>query len=107
MKAEMNLNPRRKRLLALSGLMILALQAPSFAQAPGMSVLKYPVGARANALAGAFSAQAQDASAVSWNPSALSRLSSSQVYFYHSQFVMNTSYDYAAYAHPFGSHKAA
>ena len=102
----------KNRPAILLSLLILATgdwrPATAHAAAPtGMSFLKYAVGAKANALAGAYIASAQDASAIYWNPSAIASMPSSQIFFYHSQFVLNSDYNYAAYVHPFKTHKAA
>jgi len=97
----------------LSFFLLLAIHYPLFtihslyAAPTGMSFLKYAVGAKANALGGAYLAQAQDASAIYWNPSAIASMPSSQVFFYHSQFLLGSNYNYAAYVHPFKTHKAS
>ena len=78
-----------------------------YAVPTGMSFLKYAVGAKANAMGGAYLAQAQDASAIYWNPSAIASMPSSELFFYRSQFVLASNYNYAAYVHPFKTHKAA
>ncbi len=59
----------------------------------GMVFLKIGVGARGSALAGAYSAVADNSMAVFWNPAALVNLEGSDIYFAHSEYVYNIRYD--------------
>jgi len=56
--------------------------------------LKLGVGSRAMALGGAFTAIANDASALYWNPSGLSRIHGSQILLDHYDWVLDVDLDY-------------
>ena len=58
--------------------------------------LAIPVGARATGMGGAFTGVADDISAIFWNSAGLSRLGSNQVNFTHTEWLVNTSLDWAA-----------
>jgi hypothetical protein len=64
--------------------------------------LNLPVGARAAAMGGAYSAIAEEASAIYWNPAGLVQIPKLSAVFMRSQYVADTSYQYAAYAHRLG-----
>ncbi len=66
------------------------------------SFLKLGVGARAVAMGEAYSAVADDATALYWNPAALTRLESGAATFMHAPYLASTFYDYGAYAQRFG-----
>ena len=72
-----------------------------FAQKPGLPFLNIGIGARSQSMGEAHIAEVSDASAIYWNPSALPRLESKNIFFYQSKFIADTSYSYFAYAHPF------
>src|SRR5262245_4060680 len=91
---------------SILGLSVLAA-AQAHAQTPGLPFLNIGVGAAAQSMGGAYIAHSQDASATYWNPSALSMVDSSEVFFYHSQFVQDFSYNYASFAHPIGKNETA
>ncbi|MDA1028397.1 MAG: PorV/PorQ family protein [Bacteroidetes bacterium] len=59
--------------------------------------LKLGVGARAIGLGGTFVAEANDLSALYWNPAGLSKISGGAVQFSHTQYLANISYNYAAF----------
>src|SRR4029077_16365745 len=88
-----------KRIFAL--LIILSAGGSAFCGPTGLPFLNLGVGAAGQSMGGAYSALAQDASATYWNPSALSKLDSSQIFAYHNQFVSDLSYSYFAFAKPF------
>lgn len=77
------------------------------AESTGFSFMKMGVGAAPQAMGGAYTALAQDASSVYWNPSALPKLGSPELFAYHSRLVSDFSYSYFSYAKPFASRKAA
>lgn len=64
--------------------------------------LQMPAGARAAAMGEAQAAAVDDATAVSWNPAALTRVAHRSVTLMHAAYVADTSYDYAAYAQNLG-----
>jgi len=61
--------------------------------------LNLPVGARAAAMGGAYSAISEEASAIYWNPAGLVQIPKLSAIFMRSQYVADISYQYAAYAH--------
>jgi hypothetical protein len=65
--------------------------------------LNLGVGARAIGIGGAYSAVADDATAMYWNPAALTRVSENSAAFMYSPYLADTALDYGAYAHNFGS----
>ncbi|MCX5784961.1 MAG: PorV/PorQ family protein [Elusimicrobia bacterium] len=58
-------------------------------------------GARPLAMGGAFTAVADDASAIYWNAAGLGRLKRKEFQLTHIQLFDSTRYDFASYAHPF------
>ena len=80
-------------------LLILSLSAPAFA-ASGAAFLKIGAGARAAGMGSAFTAAADDASAVYWNPSGLSSLTRRQALFMHSQWLAGMNHEYAGFVQP-------
>jgi len=61
--------------------------------------LNLPVGARAAAMGGAYSAVSEEASAIYWNPAGLVQIPKLSAVFMRAQYVEDISYQYAAYAH--------
>ena len=66
---------------------------------PG-AYLHMGIGARGQALGNAYTAMAQDGSALFWNPAGLANQNPFQIYFMHSKLFMNTSLDYVAATAP-------
>lgn len=62
------------------------------------SFLKIGVGARSIAMGGAFTAVANDISAIYWNPSGLAQLKSGEAAFHHVDWFADIDYDMAAAA---------
>ena len=60
------------------------------------------VGARGIGMGGAYTALADDASAVYWNPSGLARLDKRELSISHAELGLGTREDFLAYAHPLG-----
>ena len=58
------------------------------------------VGARGNALGGAFTATVDDVTALYWNPAGLARMHSSEVVTAHSEWLGDVSHDFAGVAVP-------
>jgi hypothetical protein len=61
------------------------------------------VGARANAMGGAFVSVANDVTALYWNPAGISLLSSPQLALIHSEWIADLRHDYIGLALPLGS----
>ena len=59
--------------------------------------MKLGVGARAISLGGTFVAQANDLSALYWNPAGLTNITGGAVQFSHTQYLADISYNYAAF----------
>ena len=65
--------------------------------------LKLGVGARPIALGGAFVAQANDLSAMYWNPAGLARLSGASVQLAHTRYLADITYNFAAFGASLGN----
>jgi hypothetical protein len=87
--------------LALTCVLLTTLVPPLLAQegiyedagSSGMVFLKIGVGPRGSALAGAYSAVADNSMAVFWNPAGLVNLEGNDIYFAHSEYVENIRYE--------------
>lgn len=66
-------------------------------------VLRFGVGARAFAMGGAYTAVADDATAVYWNPAGLAMMDAPTLSAMHSELFVGTTYDYLGYALPLKS----
>jgi hypothetical protein len=73
---------------------------PVYGESTGAAFLKISPGARAAGMSSAFTAIADDASAVYWNPSGIANIPRSQFMFTHSQWLEGMSYDYASFVQP-------
>jgi hypothetical protein len=65
--------------------------------------LKMGAGARATAMGEAYSAVADEASALYWNPAGLTQISNGSLTLMHSAYLESTFYDYAAYGQNLGT----
>jgi len=65
----------------------------------GSDFLNLGAGARAMGMGGAYSAIAEDASAIQWNPAGLVQISKLSATFMRAAYVADINYQYAAYAH--------
>ncbi len=63
--------------------------------------LKIGVGARASAMGESYVAEANDASALFWNPAGLAAVPKNEVMFVHTNWIADMSYDFAAVVIPF------
>ncbi|MCG2726298.1 MAG: PorV/PorQ family protein [Elusimicrobia bacterium] len=61
--------------------------------------LNLPIGARAAAMGGAYTAISEDASAIFWNPAGLIQISKLSAIFMRTSYVADINYQYMAYAH--------
>ncbi|MDP3541633.1 MAG: PorV/PorQ family protein [Elusimicrobiota bacterium] len=75
------------------------LAAPAFG-AETASFLDIGVGARGLGMGGAYTALADDASSLYWNPAGLSKLEKREVTASHAEMFESTRHDFLAYAHP-------
>ena len=66
-------------------------------------ILKLGAGARAAAMGDAFTAVADDAAAVYWNPGGLTGIKKDSVSFMHAILIEDISYDWLAYVQPLGA----
>ncbi|MFC1522160.1 PorV/PorQ family protein [Elusimicrobiota bacterium] len=92
---------------------LLLLALPAFASFSGddkgtatAQFLKLGVGARAVAMGEAYSALADDATALYWNPAALNNLSKRSATFMHAAYIESSFFDYLAYSQPLNDKSA-
>ena len=88
------------RTLRLAILFSFASQASWAAETA--SFLNIGVGARALGMGGAYTALADDANALYWNPAGLSKLEKREFTASHAEMFESTRLDFLAYAHPVG-----
>ncbi|MBI3552028.1 MAG: PorV/PorQ family protein [Elusimicrobia bacterium] len=69
--------------------------------------LQLGVGGRAMGMGGAFSAIADDASALYWNPAGLTNIEKRSATFMHASYLQSSFFDYAAYGQNLGKYGAA
>ena len=80
----------------------LVLAAAGARAAETAAFLDVGVGARGIGMGGAYTALADDSSAVYWNPAGLARLEKREVSVSHAELGLGTREDFLAYAHPTG-----
>ena len=101
-KGERNYYFMKSMLTMVAGFGLLFVLAGTSVAEPGSSTaafLQIPVGARAVALGGAYTALATDAYAMHYNPAGLG-LSPREIVFAHNEYVLDLSQEYIAYVHP-------
>lgn len=84
-------------------LLLVAFATPGEAGGPGTTganFLKIPVGARASAMGGAFTALADDATALYWNPAGLAQLSQAELSATYNSWFQEVSQGYLSFAFP-------
>jgi hypothetical protein len=67
----------------------------------GASFLKIGVGAKAAGISEAFTAVADDVTAIYWNPAGVSKLSQKEIFVMHNKWIANTNHEFLGYVHPF------
>ncbi len=95
--------PIRRALASCFAACLLAARAAA-AGTEGASFLDIPAGGRPAALAGAYSALAEDAYAPVWNAAGLGSLPSAQLSAMHASFAEVGGYESASFVHPLGAH---
>ncbi|MBI4656113.1 MAG: PorV/PorQ family protein [Elusimicrobia bacterium] len=91
----------KKKILYLMLIVLLGEGQLVFADTnTGANFLKISVGARAVGMGSAYTAVADDATAIYWNPAGLSRLFKRELSLMHSEWLLGTKYDFMGYAHP-------
>jgi len=95
----------RRSYIAMILLLALAASTPLSASDDGgtESVFTIGAGARAMGMGNGFTALAEDATAVYYNPAGLAYLPSQQISFLHTILFEGTVYDFASYVYPLGS----
>lgn len=83
-----------------AGLTALMALPAAAAQDTGAAFLKIGVGARPLAMGSAFSAQADDVSAIGWNPAGLGRLKQAELSATHTEWLSDLRYDFLGAALP-------
>jgi hypothetical protein len=69
----------------------------------GAQFLKIPVSARAAALGGAYTAMAQDAAAIFWNPAGVARIEANSAHFSYMRWFDMFDVSAASYVHNLGT----
>ena len=93
-----------KKLIYLSSiLLVLVFTFNGFAQTTksgttAVQVLKFNVGPRAIGMGGAFTATADDITAMYWNPGGTANINTNEVFFNHTSLYSDINHDYAAFA---------
>lgn len=85
--------------IALLLLSLSLVPASAFANS-GAAFLKLGAGARAHGLGSAYTAAADDVSALYWNPAGLARLEKREAAAMHAELYQDTRYDFIGYAQP-------
>ena len=69
--------------------------------------LSIGVGAKATGMGGAFTSIADDATAMYWNPAGLGFYNTKEVYFNHSNWIADISFDYFGFTIPINTNRIA
>jgi len=97
---------KKEKLLAILVLILCTSSSISYAATlgtTGAQFLGINPGARPSGMGGAFVAVADDVNAIFWNPGGLAFLSNKEVTFTHNEWILDTRYEFAAFAYPLGS----
>jgi len=73
---------------------------PSNVLGAGAAFLKMDVGAKAAAIGGAYTALADDVTAIYWNPAGLAQLKQTELNFMHNEWFSGINYEFLAAAYP-------
>lgn len=73
---------------------------PEMSSGAGAAFLKMDVGARAVGLGGAYTALADDVTAIYWNPAGLAQLDQIELNFMHNQWFSGINYEFLGAAYP-------
>lgn len=92
--------------IVLAGLLFLTAPTARAAGTASGEFLRIGAGARAAGMGDAFTAVADDATALYWNPAGLSAIEGQAATFMHAPYIASSRFDYAAYAHSLGRHGA-
>lgn len=90
----------KKILISISFLLTTTL---GFSAGTGADFLKIGIGARPVGIGSAFTAIANDVTAINWNPGGLSQLTQRQMSAMHSQWIVDSNLDFIGFASPFKS----
>lgn len=90
-----------KKAAGLAVILVMSATMASAAGTSGAQFLKMGAGARAAALADAYSAVANDVTAAYWNPSGLAQLTQTELAVMHNSSLVDTQYQYLGVAKPF------
>jgi hypothetical protein len=91
--------PNRQKIFLWYGLSFF-MTALCLAEGTGAGFLKISAGARAVGMGSAFTAVADDASALYWNPAGISDIPNRQVLAMHSPWLLDMNYEFASYVQP-------
>jgi hypothetical protein len=100
----------KKRIILILALLVsCGLAAQSWAQPEysnvgrsGLTFLKVGIGSRAIGMGGAFTAVANDASALYWNPAGIARLKKMEAIFCHTNWIADINHEFIGYVVPAG-----
>ena len=92
-----------KKILLVSLFTFTVFAINIFSENTGADFLKIGIGARPVGLGSAFTAIANDVTAINWNPGGLSQLTQRQISAMHSQWIVDSNLDYIGFASPLKS----
>ncbi len=95
MRSVMRVRKYSMVVLALAILAPIMIYSQSKVGTSAAQFLGISVGARATALGGAFGAIAEDATALYWNPAGISRMGVSEAYISHTEWLVQTDFNWA------------
>ncbi|HAH05534.1 MAG TPA: hypothetical protein DCM05_03255 [Elusimicrobia bacterium] len=81
-------------------LLLLSLNAEAATLNSGAAFLKIGTGARPEAMGGAYTALADDVSALHYNPAGLSSVLKKEAGITHTEYLLGSKFDFVGYAHP-------